>query len=148
MSDRVPYTRQLDRAECLEILARNKVGRVAYSLKDRVDIEPIHYVLDGDWLYMRTSPGSKVATVAHNRWVAFEVDEFEELFRWRSVVVHGGIYPISADLSGVETHEHAIDSLRKLIPDSLTADDPVPFRNVVLRIHLNEVTGREAEPVG
>ena len=148
MSDRVPYIRKLERSECLEILARNKVGRVAFSVHDRVDIEPIHYVLDGDWLYLRTSPGSKVATVAHNRWVAFEVDEFEELFRWRSVVVHGGIYPVSADLSGVETHEHAIDALRQLIPDSLTADDPVPFRNVVLRIHLDEVTGREAEPVG
>lgn len=148
MSDRVPHVRELNRDECLELLARNSVGRVAYSHRDRVDIEPLHYVLDGEWIYLRTSAGSKVAAMAHNRWVAFEIDEVEELFRWRSVVVHGSIHMVTADASGVETHEHAIEAMRQIIPESLTETDPVPFRDVILRIHLDEVTGREAEPVG
>ena len=148
MSNRVPYVRELNRDECLELLARNKVGRIAFSLRDRVDIEPLHYVLDGEWIYLRTSAGSKVATIAHNRWIAFEIDEVEELFRWRSVVVHGSIHLVTADSSGVETHEHAIEAMRQVIPETLTDADPVPFRDVILRIHLDEVTGREAEPVG
>ena len=148
MSDRVPYVRELERAECVEILERNRVGRVAFSHRDRVDIEPIHYVLESDWLYLRTSKGSKLAVLQKNPWVAFEVDEFEQLFSWRSVVVHGKVEFVSADSSGVETHEHAIEALRGLIPGTLSEDDPVSFRNVVLRIHLTEVTGREAEPVG
>ena len=148
MTDRVPYVRDLEREEALEILIRNRVGRVAFSHRDRVDIEPIHYVLDGEWIYWRTSRGSKLALIQRNPWVAFEVDEFEELFRWRSVVVHGRVEMVSADLSGVETHEHAIAALRQLIPAALTDDDPVAFRNVILRIHLTEVVGKEAEPVG
>lgn len=148
MSDRVPYVRELEREECGEILRRNRVGRVAFSHRDRVDIEPIHYVLDGEWLYLRTSKGSKLSVLQRNPYVAFEVDEFEEMFRWRSVVVHGKVEVVSADTSGVETHEHAIGALRSLIPGTDSEDDPVSFRNVVLRIHLSEVSGREAEPVG
>ena len=148
MSDRVPHVRVLHRDECLQLLARKRVGRIAFSHRDRVDIEPLHYVLDGEWIYLRTSAGSKVATIVHNQWVAFEVDEEEETFRWRSVVVHGSIHMVTADLSGVETHEHAIEAMRRIIPEAMTRTDPVPFRDVILRIHLDEVTGREAEPVG
>lgn len=148
MSSRVPYVRDLDRDECLGILARNTVGRIAYSHRDRVDIEPLHYVLNAEWIYVRTSAGTKVTTVTHNQWVAFEVDEVEDLFNWRSVVVHGSILMVTADVSGVETHEHAIEAMRQIIPEALTGTDPVPFRDVILRIHLDEVTGREAEPVG
>lgn len=148
MSDRVPYVRELEDEESIEILKRNRVGRVAFSHRDRVDIEPIHYVLDGEWIYVRTSRGSKLAILQKNPWVAFEVDEVQEMFSWRSVVVHGRVELVSADLSGVETHEHAIEALRQLSPAALTEEDPVAFRNVILRIHLSEVTGREAEPVG
>jgi len=148
MSDRVPYFRELARDECLEILKRNRVGRIAYSHRDRVEIEPIHYVLDGEWLYLRTSSGSKVSMLQHNPWVAFEVDEFEELFRWRSVVAHGSVQSVSADVSGVEAHEQAIVAMRRIIPEAMTGGDPVPFRGVILRVHLDEVIGREAEPVG
>lgn len=148
MTDRVPYIRQLERDECLEILKRNRVGRLAYSHGDRVDIEPIHYVLDGEWLLMRTAQGSKLATLRHNPWVAFEVDEVEALFRWRSVVVHGVVQTMSIDVNGKADFDQAVESLRRLIPGTLTEDDPVAFRDVILRVHLSEMTGREAEPIG
>ena len=148
MTDRVPYIRELQREECIEILARNRVGRIAYTHGDRVNIEPIHYMLDAEWLLFRTSKGSKVALLHHNPWVAFEVDEVEEMFRWRSVVVHGVVQTMSADVNGQEQFDKAIEALRRLIPGSLTEDDPVSFRDVVLRLHLSELTGREAEPIG
>lgn len=56
---------------------RNRVGRLAFSFRDRVDIEPLHYVFRGGWLYGRPSPGSKLQTLRHNPWVAFEVDEID-----------------------------------------------------------------------
>jgi len=73
-----PRFRELDRAECLAILQRHFVGRMAFARKDGVDIEPIHYVLDDGWLYGRTQPGTKLEALTHNRWVALEVDEVEE----------------------------------------------------------------------
>jgi len=84
-----PVFRELDRGEIEEILARNNVGRLAFSLHDRVDIEPINYVFDSGWIYGRTSHGTKLSTIAHHRWVAFEVDEVHGIFQWSSVVIKG-----------------------------------------------------------
>ena len=141
-----PHFRELTRSEIETVLHRNHVGRVAFSFHDRVDIEPIHYVFENGWLYGRTSSGTKLATIEHHRWVAFEVDEVHGIFDWRSVVVKGALYLIDAD-----TPEHrdfaftrGVQLLRELVPETFTADDPTPFRRLIFRIHLDEVTGREA----
>ncbi len=142
----VPVFRELAPEECSALLSRNHIGRIAFSFKDRVDIEPIHYVHHGEWLYVRTAPGTKVMMVAHNRWVAFEVDEVEGPFDWRSVVVHGSVYLLDPDGSKQEktAYADAIDLLRTVAPATFTAEDPAPFRSLLLRIHIDEMTGRAA----
>lgn len=141
-----PVFRKLDRDEMEQILARNNVGRIAFSLHDRVDIEPINYVFDAGWIYGRTSHGAKLSTIAHHRWVAFEVDEVKDIFQWSSVVVKGAFYLIDADTSIRQdpAFNRGVELLRALIPETLTANDPTPFRSSVFRIHLDEVTGRAA----
>jgi nitroimidazol reductase NimA-like FMN-containing flavoprotein (pyridoxamine 5'-phosphate oxidase superfamily) len=84
--------------------------------------------------------------IAHNCWVAFEVDEWEGVFDWRSVVVKGAFYKVDHDTS---IHQdlafvRGVSLLRSLIPETLTVDDPTTFRRSVFRIHLDEVTGRGA----
>ena len=139
-----PQFRELSTEECHALLARRRVGRIAFTHKDRVDIEPIHFVADDGWLYGRTAPGTKLEVVTRNRWVAFEVDEVETLFEWRSVVVKGGFYFLLKDGSDQETadYDHAVRVLRHLIPDTLTPADPLPDRVIVFRIHIDEITGR------
>jgi nitroimidazol reductase NimA-like FMN-containing flavoprotein (pyridoxamine 5'-phosphate oxidase superfamily) len=144
-----PRIRALSREECEQILARNHVGRLAFAWKNHVDIEPLHYVFDGEWLYGRTSWGTKLVVTGEQWWpVAFEVDEVEGLFQWRSVVVHGGFHAIPEE--GPEWQEAArskgLELLRTLLPETLTPDDPVPHRRVLFRISLQEVEGREATP--
>lgn len=143
-----PEFRALSHEETAAILRRNHVGRIAFAFRDRVDIQPIHYVFAGGWIYGRTAPGAKLTAVRHNRWVAFEVDEIEDMFAWRSVVVHGGFYTLSAD--GPE-HDRAgwqrgIDLLQRILPATFRHDDPVPFRTVLFRIAVQEASGREARP--
>jgi nitroimidazol reductase NimA-like FMN-containing flavoprotein (pyridoxamine 5'-phosphate oxidase superfamily) len=144
-----PRIRTLSREECEQILARNHVGRLAYAWKNHVDIEPLHYVFDGQWLYGRTSRGTKLMVTGEQWWpVAFEVDEVEGLFQWRSVVVHGGFYTIPQ--GGPEWEEAArskgLELLRTLLPETLAPEDPVPHRKVLFRISLLEVSGLEATP--
>ena len=138
-----PLFHELDRDQCVAILDRNHIGRIAYAFRDRVDITAISYVYDDGWLYLRTEVGDKLVTMAHNRWVAFEVDEIEGLFDWRSVVVHGGIYVLDPQEHAAE-HRHAVEVLRTLIPATFRPEDPAPFRDIVLRIHLDSVSGRAA----
>ncbi|HEX2081388.1 MAG TPA: pyridoxamine 5'-phosphate oxidase family protein [Longimicrobium sp.] len=144
-----PRIRKLGRDECEQILARNHVGRMAYAWANHVDIEPLHYVYHDGWLFGRTSHGAKLAATGEQWWpVAFEVDEVEGIFQWRSVVVHGGFYTIPEH--GPDWEQAAwrtgVELLRRLVPETLTADDPVPHRTVLFRIPVQEASGREATP--
>jgi nitroimidazol reductase NimA-like FMN-containing flavoprotein (pyridoxamine 5'-phosphate oxidase superfamily) len=72
----------LDRAECEALLLSQQVGRLAFSFRDRVDIEPIHYVYADGYIYGRTQFGSKVTVLAHHPWIAFEVDDVRALYEY------------------------------------------------------------------
>lgn len=141
-----PMFRDLDATETRELLARNHVGRIAYSFHNRVDIEPISYVYADDTIYMRTAPGSKLVTLAHAPWVAFEVDEVRGPFDWQSAVVHGTVYlvPQSGSRAVEEAYRDAVQRLRAVIPDAFGDDDPTPDRYIVLKLHIDTCTGREA----
>lgn len=144
----VPTFRELSRREIDELLARNNVGRMAYARGSHIDIEPMHYVYANGWLYGRTSAGRKLDMTAREWWpVAFEVDEVDDLFHWRSAVVHGGFYTLDPEGAEWEREEaqKAVELLRTLIPATFTDEDPVPSRNVLFRIAVQEVSGRAAE---
>ena len=138
---------ELSRDEAVALLAQNHVGRLAFSFHDRVDIEPISYVLSDDWLYARTSPGSKLTVVQHHPWVAFEVDEIRSRTDWRSVVVHGTIYFLDpAREADRRDYDNAVKILRSVDADALTAADATPQRQVLFRIHVNDIVGKGAKP--
>lgn len=144
-----PVFLQLDQAASEALLRAHHVGRLAYSFRNRVDIEPIHYVFKEGWLYGRTQQGTKVNILAHDPWVAFEVDEGDGLFDWRSVVVHGRIEFPDPDGSPLERaqHERAIGAFRSLLPDAFTVLDPTPSRDLIFAISVQEISGRAARTV-
>ena len=143
---REPILRDLSADEATELLARNHVGRIAYSFHDRVDIEPLSYVFADGAIYMRTAPGSKLEILAHSPWVAFEVDEVEGPFDWRSVVAHGTVYVLQEGGGEIarETYRVALSRIRQLVPAALTPRDPTPTRQVILKLHLANLRGRSA----
>ncbi len=138
--------RELTRDECRALLERNRVGRLAYCFRDRVDVEPIAYAWDVDTLFLRTGPGLKLETLRRNPWVAFEVDEVRGLFDWESVVVKGTVYFLRA--AGTEfdhaTHQRGLRALRRSDPRFGTPDDPFGDRTMMFRIHVDTISGRAA----
>lgn len=141
-----PTFRELTPAESRALLGRHNVGRIAYSFHDRVDVQPIHYVVSGDWLYGRTSRGEKFLTLAHNPWCAFEVDEVRELFDWDSVVVKGRLELLDPQIASPDAYEEGLKLMSALVPGAFTEVDPVPHRLILFRVHLSEITGRSARP--
>jgi len=139
-----PHFRELDPAECRELIARNHVARIAFSFHDRVDIEPIGYVSDGDWLYGRTSVGTKLSTLLHHPWCAVEMDEVSGLFDWTSVVVKGTFHLLDPETGSTDRYQRAERLLRKLVPGTFQANDPTPQRGIVFGVHASEVSGRSA----
>ncbi|MEP6904912.1 MAG: pyridoxamine 5'-phosphate oxidase family protein [Gemmatimonadales bacterium] len=141
-----PVIRELGMDEIQSLLARNHVGRLAFSFHDRVDIRPFHYAYRDNWIYGRTSPSDKLVTLKHNQWVAFEVDEVQGPFDWQSVVVRGSFYRLADEdsPSQSELREEALRLLRTYAPDTLRNTDPVPFRTELFAIAIDQLTGRAA----
>ena len=146
----VPVFKTLSREESEAVLSRNSVGRIAFALHDRVNIVPIHYVYMNGWVYGRTASAGKLRDILRNRRIAFEVDEERQLFEWRSVIVRGPLYLIQSD--GTQRaraiYHAALSAMRRLLPESLTELDPVPFRDQLFRIRAAEVSGRASVPTG
>lgn len=142
-----PAFRDLTSAESRAILERNHVGRIAFSFHDRVDIQPIHYVFNDNWLYGRTSRGSKFATLAHNPWCAFEVDEIRGIFDWDSVVVKGHLELLDPELGSQDAYTRGLELMRDMVPETFRDLDPVPHRSILFRVHASDVTGRSARHV-
>jgi len=140
--------RSLSAEECQTLLRAHHVGRLAYAFKQRVDIEPLHFVAEGEWLYLRTGRGTKVAMLEHQPWVALEVDEVRGLFEWSSVVVHGSVQILDPEdgPEGASRWQHAVDTFRRLVPEAFSTADPTPTRDVMLRVHMSHVEGRAASP--
>lgn len=138
--------RDLSREEVEEMISRNRVGRLAFTFHDRVDIQPIHYIYERGWLYGRTSEGEKIYTLEHNQWIAFEIDEVNDVFDWRSVVVHGSFWIIHPQGSprAEELWAKAAKLIAQIVPGALTEDDPVSFRHTLFRIAVGDAQGREA----
>ena len=142
--------RDLDFAEIEAMLQSHRYGRLAFTFRDRVDIEPIHYAYEGGWLYGRTSPGTKLTVLAHHPWIAFKIDEVQGIHDWKSVVVKGTVYFVDAD--GNETDQEAygrtLAVLRRFLPEVLTERDPFPERTVLFRVHIDEMHGRASSTGG
>ena len=144
MSTRAASFSTLDRAECDAILGRNSIGRIAFGLDDRITIAPVQFVHDDEWIYVRTAPDTDVSVLEHQQLV-FEVDEFESMLDWRTVVVRGSVQLVSdaSDAADEEDYGRAILMLQELLPQGLAEDDSVSIGSVV-RLRADEVTGRAA----
>ncbi|MEA2213221.1 MAG: hypothetical protein QOF83_3169 [Solirubrobacteraceae bacterium] len=83
----------LDRPECLRLLAATDVGRVAVSVTewDHPMIRPVNYVFDtfSQSVLIRTAPGSKLHAILRSARAALEIDGLDPAGRlgWSVIVV-------------------------------------------------------------
>lgn len=86
---RIRELAELDVDECLELLSGRYVGRVAFNRGGRPSVLPVNYLVHEGSVIFRIGFGTALDDVI-GQWVAFEVDEIDEVYHsgW-SVVVHG-----------------------------------------------------------
>ena len=125
----------LDRPECLRLLASNGIGRVAVSVTggDTPMIRPVNYVFDesSKSVLIRSDFGSKLHALLSSAKAAFEIDGIESAGRvgW-SVIVMG----VSEEIANPA-------ELRRI--DSLGLEPWAPgHKGHWIRIRANTVSGR------
>jgi hypothetical protein len=122
----------LSRAECLALLADQRVGRVAFVDRDDLPVvEPVNYVVVDETVVFRTHAGTKLDAL-RRRPVAFQVDAVDQ-------TSHTGW---SVLLQGV-AHEAAPHDLAGPLPEPWSA--PGPYWIQVVPRHIS---GRRLGPPG
>jgi nitroimidazol reductase NimA-like FMN-containing flavoprotein (pyridoxamine 5'-phosphate oxidase superfamily) len=103
------HLREIDRAECLDLLAAHQVGRVAYCDDLGPVVLPVNYALDQDTILIQTTPHSNLARHLRAGPASFQLDEFDDYTQtgW-SVLVRGEAgYVEPSDLPVDEDRPHA-----------------------------------------
>ena len=130
--DKLPVFEELNRLDCLKLLAAVPVGRVALTARALPVVLPVNFaLLDGDIVW-RSSQGTKLNAAAAGFVVAFEADDYlpERREGW-SVMVQG--------LAHVIVAEDELELARSL-PLESWALDGVADRYV--RLRPNVMTGK------
>ncbi len=90
MEDRRPAFEELDREDCLALLADEPVGRVALTARALPVVLPVNFaLLDGNIVW-RSAQGTKLNDASVGFVVAFEADHYEpDHMRGWSVMIQG-----------------------------------------------------------
>ena len=117
---------EISESECLRLLRRHSLGRIAVVVDEKPQIFPVNYALQDRIIVFRTAPGTKLSYAPSSN-VSFEIDEYnpESGVGW-SVMVQGVARDATTALDdpswkasgamphpvapGVRTHRVAIDS--------------------------------------
>ncbi|WP_125773125.1 pyridoxamine 5'-phosphate oxidase family protein [Antribacter gilvus] len=127
--DRTPVSELTD-DEAWELLASQRVGRLATAAAGMADIFPVSFAVDDRSILFRTTPGSKLVELTVNSEVAFEADEIDESTA-RSVVLRG--------LAQVVEEDEAVLRAEQLLPRTFSGEDD---KDTWVRITPMAIRGR------
>ncbi|MBY8866995.1 pyridoxamine 5'-phosphate oxidase family protein [Streptomyces sennicomposti] len=131
--DRNDGFRELERQECLRLLAKAPVGRVVHTRHALPAVLPVNFWLDGDGaVLLRTAADSGLVRSIDGAIVAFEADEVD-------AGAHSGWSVVVTGTASVVTDPA---ELRRLDRDGPRSWAPSPCE-VIVRIEPELVTGRE-----
>ncbi|WP_151478298.1 pyridoxamine 5'-phosphate oxidase family protein [Streptomyces albicerus] len=125
--------RELDRQECLRLLAGAPVGRIVHTRHALPAVLPVNFCLDDDSaVLLRTAAESELSRAIDGVVVAFEADEVD-------AVAHSGWSVVVTGRATVVTDAAEHRRLSRTGPRSWVAAP----EEVFVRIEAELVTGRE-----
>jgi nitroimidazol reductase NimA-like FMN-containing flavoprotein (pyridoxamine 5'-phosphate oxidase superfamily) len=144
-----------EKAVIEEVLREQEVGRLATSVSDQPYVVPINYVYhDGRIIFHSHSDGTKMANIAKNPRVCFEVDSGEIVkaekpcdYSWKymSVIVKGNVKILSDPAERLVALRRISDKYapgkgKTLTPDQLAKNPQL----ILAEIIIGEMTGKKS----
>lgn len=145
----------LDKKDCIELLRKNYIGRLAYIKGESPYVIPITYYYDDQTdnsIISYALEGHKIDAMRKNQSVSMEVDEIESVQKWKSVLVHG----VFEELSGIDAKKllrEFSEGVKGIV--NRKEDKELQFIHefsaklgaqgaspIVYRIKINEITGK------
>lgn len=139
-------------AECVELLQRISLGRLACSLNDQPYVVPVAFSYASDAIYIFSTLGKKIKWMRQNPKVCLQADEIGTQSNWTSVIVTGTYLELSEPQYTAQ-REHA---LAQLAQNSAWWQNPLAERReqtsdlamdpVFFRIDIASMSGLRAMP--
>lgn len=145
------WVRSLSQLECTKVLDANRVAYLACARNGRPYVVPVYYAHADNHLYAFSLQGKKIEWMRENPLVSLVVEEHRHGREWRSVVVDGRYEELPDRLGMKVERDRAWSLLSKHAdwwePGALKPVEPPladQARHLFFRIHIEELSGREA----
>ncbi len=132
----VDVLRHLSPAECVKLLAGQRLGRVSVSIGALPAILPVNYVLWDDSIVFRSAPGTKLSVALMGSVVGFEVDAVTE--------DHSGGWSVLVVGHATEIRDAATLEAARRLPLQAWAPGT---RDLFVRIPTEHISGRAFGPL-
>ncbi len=137
----------ISQEDCVELLNRVPVGRLACSLDNQPYVVPVRFAYEPEYIYVFSTVGKKIKWMRKNPKVCLQVDEIGNLSNWSSVVVDGTYLELT-DPQYTAEREHAKEQLaqysewwRNPLAERREQTDDVLIETVFFRINIASMSG-------
>ena len=133
--------------DCVELLNRVSIGRLACSLDDQPYVVPVRFAYEPGYLYIFSTVGKKIKWMRKNPKVCLQADEIGNLSNWTSVVVDGTYLELTEPQYTAE-REHAKEQLsqysewwRNPIAERREHTSDLSIETIFFRIEIQSMSG-------
>ncbi|RNL52788.1 pyridoxamine 5'-phosphate oxidase family protein [Pedobacter jejuensis] len=136
----------LNKAQLLDFLNQQVIGRLGCSNDGETYVVPINYVYRANAIYAHSGNGKKIDMMRANPKVCFLIDEIVNTFNWKSAIIQGTF----SELHG-ETRQQAMQGIiHKIMPlTSKPTQEPSHGINpaehdnlIVYKIEFSSISGK------
>lgn len=135
------------------ILSNHQIGRIGCYYQGKTYVVPINYIFDGKNIIAHSRPGMKIRMMRNNPQVCFEVDEIQDQFNWKSVILWGEYRELTDARERYQAMKHFANRTLQIkegpAGDSSSEGEFLqhtsefgPSRPVIYKILIQEKTGR------
>jgi|FLYL01.1.fsa_nt_gi nitroimidazol reductase NimA-like FMN-containing flavoprotein (pyridoxamine 5'-phosphate oxidase superfamily) len=136
---------ELSRERAIQLLVESRVGHLGVISRGEPYVSPISYVVLDDALYVRTGRGRRIDAVAESPRVCVEVSQTDpQAGSWESVIVWGEAEVVTDDRTEQKVIMAILEKYRDVMGSPLTPGSVFPDPGVVLRIPIEELSGRSS----
>jgi nitroimidazol reductase NimA-like FMN-containing flavoprotein (pyridoxamine 5'-phosphate oxidase superfamily) len=148
----------LDESQIDDLLNAKLIGRLGLQEDGVPYIVPISYAYDGESIVCHTQEGLKMEMMRKNPLVCFQVDDMDDLSRWKSVICWGNAEEVKDAAERKKAIDHLLHRKIPIVSSQTTHISPTwPFyphdyddiKGIIFKIHVTKRTGRyeNGEPV-
>lgn len=131
---------KLSKEDALKLLGDGRLGRLGCIDDGEPYVVPINYFFDGEYIYVHSLPGKKINALRANPRICLQVDEIEDSYHWRSVVVYGNYEEVTDE----HLRENMLAELFRRMPHLTPVESKMTkglSQAIVFRLKPDSITG-------